>query len=114
MWGSALQYFTGSKEHSIALRKIAIKKGLKLSEYGVFRGEKAVAGKTEKDVGRDAKVLIVVDQRHQVTGNCNYVRRKQEVRQVLAHVAALVVVADHPGRHRYDRHSSLSWRKLLD
>ncbi len=49
-WGSALQYFTGSKAHSIALRKIAIKKGLKLSEYGVFKNQKVVASKTEKDV----------------------------------------------------------------
>lgn len=49
-WGSALQYFTGSKAHSIALRRIAIKKGLKLSEYGVFKGKKLIASKTEKDV----------------------------------------------------------------
>ena len=49
-FGSALQYFTGSKEHNIATRKIAIEKGLKLSEYGVFRGEKQIAGKTEQDV----------------------------------------------------------------
>jgi len=49
-WGSALQYFTGSKSHSIALRKIAIKKGLKLSEYGVFKGKKVLASKTEEEV----------------------------------------------------------------
>ncbi|MDD5162700.1 MAG: DNA polymerase/3'-5' exonuclease PolX [Candidatus ainarchaeum sp.] len=49
-WGSALQYFTGSKQHSIDLRKIAQKKGLKLSEYGVFRAAKVIASKTEKDV----------------------------------------------------------------
>ncbi|MDP2973537.1 MAG: helix-hairpin-helix domain-containing protein, partial [Candidatus Diapherotrites archaeon] len=49
-WGSALQYFTGSKAHSIALRKIAMKKGLKLSEYGVFKGSKVIASKTEEDV----------------------------------------------------------------
>ena len=49
-FGSALQYFTGSKEHNIATRKIAIEKGLKLSEYGVFRGEKQIAGKTEGEV----------------------------------------------------------------
>lgn len=49
-FGSALQYFTGSKEHNIATRKIAIEKGLKLSEYGVFSGEKQIAGKTEEDV----------------------------------------------------------------
>jgi len=35
-YGSALQYFTGSKEHNIAVRKIAMEKGLKLNEYGVF------------------------------------------------------------------------------
>lgn len=49
-FGSALQYFTGSKEHNIATRKIAIEKGLKLSEYGVFKSDKYIAGKTEDDV----------------------------------------------------------------
>jgi len=49
-YGSALQYLTGSKEHNIATRRIAIKKKLKLNEYGVFRGKKMVAGKTEEDV----------------------------------------------------------------
>ena len=49
-YGSALQYFTGSKEHSIELRKIAIKKGYKLNEYGLFKGNKVVASKTEKEI----------------------------------------------------------------
>ncbi len=49
-YGSALQYFTGSKEHNIQTRKIAMDKGLKLNEYGVFRGKKQVAGKTEEEV----------------------------------------------------------------
>jgi DNA polymerase (family 10) len=49
-FGAALVYFTGSKAHNIALRKLAIAKGLKLSEYGVFRGERSVAGLTEEDV----------------------------------------------------------------
>ncbi|MBI3337661.1 MAG: DNA polymerase/3'-5' exonuclease PolX [Candidatus Staskawiczbacteria bacterium] len=49
-YGAALQYFTGSKEHNIITRKIAIDKGLKLSEYGVFRGSKAIAGSTEEEV----------------------------------------------------------------
>ena len=46
-FGSALQYFTGSKEHNIELRKIAIRKGFKLSEYGLFKGRKVIAGKKE-------------------------------------------------------------------
>ena len=49
-YGSALQYFTGSKEHNIVLRKIAIEKGLKLSEYGLFRGAKMIAGENEEEI----------------------------------------------------------------
>jgi len=49
-YGAALQYFTGSKDHNVALRALAQKQGLKLSEYGLFRGEKRVAGRTEQEV----------------------------------------------------------------
>ncbi len=49
-FGSALMYFTGSKDHNIALRKLAISKGLKLSEYGLFKGNERVAGRTEEEV----------------------------------------------------------------
>jgi DNA polymerase (family 10) len=49
-YGSALQYFTGSKAHNIATRKIAIDKGLKLSEYGLFKGKKMIAGESEEEI----------------------------------------------------------------
>lgn len=49
-FGSALMYFTGSKETNVELRKIAISKGLKLSEYGVFDSDQIIAGTTEKEV----------------------------------------------------------------
>lgn len=49
-FGAALQYFTGSKEHNIVIRGRAQKLGLKVNEYGVFRGEEYVAGRTEEDV----------------------------------------------------------------
>jgi DNA polymerase (family 10) len=49
-YGSALQYFTGSQAHNISTRKIAIDKGLKLSEWGIFRGTKQLPSKTEQDV----------------------------------------------------------------
>jgi len=49
-FGAALQYFTGSKAHNIVLRGMAKDRGLKVNEYGVFRGEKQVAGRTEEDV----------------------------------------------------------------
>jgi len=49
-YGAALHYFTGSKAHNIAIRKLALAKGLKVNEYGVFRGDKRVAGETEESV----------------------------------------------------------------
>ncbi|MFA5083818.1 MAG: DNA polymerase/3'-5' exonuclease PolX [Candidatus Paceibacterota bacterium] len=49
-FGSALQYFTGSKEHNIALRRIAIEKGMKLNEYGLFKGKKSIASETEEGI----------------------------------------------------------------
>ena len=51
-YGAALQYFTGSKAHNIHLRGIAKDKGIKINEYGVFKGEKKIGGKEEKDVYR--------------------------------------------------------------
>ena len=52
-YGSALQYFTGSKEHNIATRRIAMQKGLKLSEYGLFRGKKMIAGWNESGIYKE-------------------------------------------------------------
>ncbi|MDR7568577.1 MAG: helix-hairpin-helix domain-containing protein, partial [Armatimonadota bacterium] len=49
-FGAALQYFTGSKEHNIKLRERAVRMGLKINEYGVFRGERRIAGRTEEEV----------------------------------------------------------------
>jgi len=49
-FGAALQYFTGSKDHNVRLRSLARDRGLKVNEYGVFRGEERVAGATEEEV----------------------------------------------------------------
>lgn len=49
-FGAALQYFTGSKQHNVRLREIAVKAKLKLNEYGLFRGDKQIAGATEAAV----------------------------------------------------------------
>jgi len=48
--GAALTYFTGSRAHSIALRKRARRRGLKLNEYGVYRGKRSIAGESEESV----------------------------------------------------------------
>ncbi len=49
-YGAALLYFTGSKDHNIAVRKTGVSKNLKINEYGVFKGDQRIAGKTEKEV----------------------------------------------------------------
>ncbi|MCX5705237.1 MAG: DNA polymerase/3'-5' exonuclease PolX [Candidatus Omnitrophica bacterium] len=49
-FGAALMYFTGSKEFNIKIRQLAIKKALKINEYGVFRKDKFICGRTEKEV----------------------------------------------------------------
>ncbi|MGZ5567274.1 MAG: DNA polymerase/3'-5' exonuclease PolX [Limisphaerales bacterium] len=49
-FGAALHYFTGSKSHNIAIRTMGLKRKLKINEYGVFKGEKQIAGRTEEEV----------------------------------------------------------------
>lgn len=49
-FGAALYYFTGSKAHNIQVRRIGQQRGLKINEYGVFRGKQRIAGKTEASV----------------------------------------------------------------
>lgn len=51
-FGAALQYFTGNKDHNIEIRKIAQKKGYKLNEYGLFRDQRRLAGKSEEEIYR--------------------------------------------------------------
>ncbi|MCK5709674.1 MAG: DNA polymerase/3'-5' exonuclease PolX, partial [Deltaproteobacteria bacterium] len=49
-YGGALQYFSGSQAHNVKLRTIASKNGLRINEYGIFKGEDKVAGETEKEM----------------------------------------------------------------
>ncbi|MBI3412847.1 MAG: DNA polymerase/3'-5' exonuclease PolX [Candidatus Aenigmarchaeota archaeon] len=68
VFGAALQYFTGSKEHNVVMRKIAISRGLKLSEYGLFKGNKLVAGRTEEDVYNNLGLDFVEPEMRENTG----------------------------------------------
>jgi DNA polymerase (family 10) len=58
-YGAALQYFTGSKAHNIEIRARAAKKGLKINEYGVFRGDERIAGKTEAEVYKQVGLPVI-------------------------------------------------------
>ncbi len=58
-FGAALHYFTGSKAHNIAVRKIGVQKGLKINEYGVFKDEERIAGETEEEVFEQVDLLYI-------------------------------------------------------
>ncbi len=58
-YGAALQYFTGSKEHNVRLRERAIAKKWRLNEYGLFDGERSIAGKREADIYKKLGVLCL-------------------------------------------------------
>lgn len=65
VFGAALYYFTGSKDHNVEVRRLGIRKGLTISEYGVYKGTakkkgKLVASKTEKDVPAHAGCFFVL------------------------------------------------------
>lgn len=69
-FGAALQYFTGSKQHNIKLREMAVRAGLKLNEYGAFKepGEKKIAGKTEEEMYKVLKLPYIPPELREDTG----------------------------------------------
>jgi len=58
-YGAALHYFTGSKAHNIAIRNMGVKRKLKINEYGVFRGKRRVAGRTEEEVYKKVRLPYI-------------------------------------------------------
>lgn len=73
-WGSALNYFTGSKSHNIALRKIAIGKGFKLNEYGLFKKGKRIAGETEEEIYEALGLAYIEPEFREMTGEIEAAR----------------------------------------
>jgi DNA polymerase (family 10) len=76
-FGAALQYFTGGLEHNVALRRIAIEKGYKLSEYGLFdrRNGRFVAGKTEEEVYRKLGLRYIEPELRENSGELDAARK---------------------------------------
>jgi DNA polymerase (family 10) len=81
-WGAAMQYFTGSQAHNVAVRAIAVRKGLKLSEYGLFRGEELIASATEEDVYGALGMEWVPPPMREDTGEVEAALKKQTPRLV--------------------------------
>ncbi len=67
-FGAAMLYFTGSKPFNIKVRKIAVKKNWKINEYGIYKGKKKIAGKTEKEVFKKLGLKYVEPELREDTG----------------------------------------------
>ncbi|MFZ5790204.1 MAG: DNA polymerase/3'-5' exonuclease PolX [Pseudomonadota bacterium] len=74
-YGAALVYFTGSKAHNIAIRKIAQARGLKINEYGVFKGDRAVAGESEESVYRAVGLRFIPPELREDQGEVEAARK---------------------------------------
>ncbi len=78
-YGAALFYFTGSKAHNIAIRKIAQKMKLKINEYGVFKGKKNIASKTEEDIYRVIGLKYIAPELREDKGEIELAKITKEV-----------------------------------
>jgi DNA polymerase (family 10) len=88
-YGAALHYFTGSKAHNIAIRRIGQERGLKINEYGVFRGERRIAGETEESVFEAVGLPFIPPELREDRGEIEAARRGE--------LPQLVVLADLKG-----------------
>ena len=75
-YGAALAYFTGSKSHNVAMRTIAQKAGFKLNEYGLYKGKKIVAGKSEEDIYKKLGLDYIEPEMRENTGEIALAREK--------------------------------------
>jgi DNA polymerase (family 10) len=83
-WGAALHYFTGSKAHNIAVRLLGVKRGLKISEYGVFRGNRRIGGRTELEVFRAVGLPWIPPELREDRGEIDAARERRLPRLVEA------------------------------
>ena len=73
-YGAALLYFTGSKAHSIALRQIAVDRGLKLNEYGLFRSTRRLAARTEAELYKELGLTFIPPELREAEGEIEAAR----------------------------------------
>ena len=71
-FGAALHYFTGDKNHNVKIRDLAKKKGLKVNEYGVFKGEKSIGGKTEEEIFKAVGLPFIIPELRKNDGEIEY------------------------------------------
>jgi DNA polymerase (family X) len=123
--GAALQYFTGSKPHNIALRDRAIKRGLKLNEYGLYRNDDgvAIAGATEEDIYQALGLTFIPPELRENRGEIEAAERRELPRLIAVsdllgdvhmHTTATDGRADAETMARAARESGLRYIAITD
>ncbi len=97
VFGAALMYFTGSRELNVQMRKLSISQGLKLNEYGLFKKEKKVAGKTEKEIFQALKLDYIPPELRENRGELEAAKKRE--------IPSLVKLEDIKG----DLHLHSTW-----
>lgn len=81
-FGAALYYFTGSKAHNVAVRRIAQERKLKLNEYGLYRGDRRIAGRTEEEITKALGFAWIPPELREDTGEIEAARKRRLPRLV--------------------------------
>ncbi|MDD3236758.1 MAG: DNA polymerase/3'-5' exonuclease PolX [Candidatus Gastranaerophilales bacterium] len=76
-YGAALNYFTGSKAHNIALRKIAKDNDLKINEYGLFKGDERIAGESEEEIYKKLGLTYIEPELREDTGEIEAAKKNE-------------------------------------
>jgi len=92
-FGAALCYFTGSKAHKIALRQISVDPGLKLNEYGLFRGARQISGRNEAELYQRLGLALVPPELREDQGELDAARTGKLPRLVRRSSSAVVIFA---------------------
>lgn len=82
-FGAALHYFTGSREHNIKIRDLAKRKGMKINEYGVFKGEKMIGGETEEEIFNAVGLPFVPPELRKNDGEFEYLLKNKKLPKLI-------------------------------
>ncbi len=96
-FGAAAHYFTGSKQHNIRIRELGVRKGLKINEYGVFRGDERIGGETEEDVFASVGLVFIPPELREDRGEVEAAKKNK--------IPALIEIGDMKG----DLHVHTKW-----
>ncbi|MEJ2637689.1 MAG: DNA polymerase/3'-5' exonuclease PolX, partial [Calditrichia bacterium] len=108
-FGAAMHYFTGSKAHNIAIRKMGVKENLKINEYGVFKNEKRIAGRTEEEVYKQVGLPYIEPELREMRGEIEAAQKHK-----LPHLVQLKNIRGDLQSHTKASDGKLSLEEMAD